>query len=112
MKLDITPMNMLRDFMVIIAVVTAAGGVAHSAGWIVNRAAANTMIAQSVNQEALDRERADLQFQIEMASMKLRLLSDKPERSEYDNMEMSLLIEQVKRLQQRLEMLDGVQGSS
>jgi hypothetical protein len=111
MKFNMSLMDLIKHFMLIVSVVTMSAGVAYSAGWIVNRAGASEMIAQSVYGEALDRERADLQFQIDMASMKLQLLSEKEQRTDYDELEMSLLTDQIKRLQQRLEELNMPQGA-
>lgn len=106
MKLDLKPMELLKDFMLIVAVIGVLGGVAYSAGWIVNRAGASEMIEQSVYEEALDRERADLQFQIDMATMKMKFLLEKSDRTDFDNMELDLLKNQIAMLQERLTKLD------
>jgi hypothetical protein len=107
MKLDIRPMDLLKDFVVIVTVIGIVAGVAYQAGWIVNRANAGEMIAQSVYQEALDRERADLRFQIEMTSSKMQTLAEKPDRNQYDDLVLQGYVDDLKRLHARLGVIEA-----
>jgi len=106
MKFNLKPMDLVQNFLSICSVVGILGGIAYSAGWIVSRAGAGEISQQQVYEEALDRERADLQFQIDMATMKMKFLAEKADRDDYDNMELDLLQTQVAMLQSRLAKLN------
>lgn len=110
MKLNLTEIG--KDILLASAVLGLFYGVAVKSGYILGRAEAQDMVQQNVYQEALDRERADLQFQIDMTTMKLKFLAEKPDRSEYDNMELDMLQNQIGKLQERIAVLDQPRGAS
>jgi hypothetical protein len=98
-----------KDILLAASVMGLIYGVAVKSGYVMGRAEAQEMVQQNVYEEALDRERADLQFQIDMATMKLKFLAEKPARSEFDNMELDMLQKQIGMLQERLSKLDAPQ---
>ena len=102
MKLNLKPIDIVKDFLVIASAVGVLGGVAYSAGWLVNRADAGEMIKQSVYEEALEREVADLKFQVELTNSKMQLLAAKPDRNAYDELVLRGYVEELGRLKERI----------
>lgn len=106
MKINLSPMELARDFLVL---ATAAGilyGIALKTGWIIGRSEAQELAQQSVQEEAIDRKLADLKFQKEMTSSSMQLLAAKPDLNEYDKLVLQGYVDDLARINAHIAKLE------
>ena len=92
----------------IVAVAAAAGvsgSVVYSTGWVVSESRAQEIAQQTVAQESISRERGYLELQRELKFSRLRVLNAQPMRTADEDLELSILRDDIKRITERLEEL-------
>lgn len=99
--MNIAPMDLVKNFLSIAAVITILGGVAYSAGWAVNEARSAEIAQEKANevhkellvvqQQLYDSQKEDdkdqLSSNIEILKLQIEGMNSKPEeeRSDYEN---------------------------
>lgn len=89
----------------ITALVGATYGVLTAGGFVVSEARAAEIAQLAVNVEAVNRERADLQLQLDLVTMQLGYLLDLPRPTAAQKIETDLRTKQIERIEARLEKL-------
>jgi hypothetical protein len=117
MKLNIRPMDLVKNIYVIIGLVSVVGGAvvatAYAAGWLVNEARASELAKQEavvVQQQLYEAQQANekrsLLSEIEVLNLQIAIAYSKPDRSDWENAQIKALQDQVTIKQTRLAELD------
>jgi len=90
MKIDLTPMKLVEDVLKFGALFTLLGGVLYSTGWIVSGARAQEMVQESALQLQHKYDRALLVNDINDLSNQINLMLMKPDRTAWDEQQLTL----------------------
>ena len=112
----------LRDLSgTIVAVAAAAGvigGVVYSAGWVVSRAGAEEIMQQKANvvqqqiyEAQIDNERGRLESDIQILLLQINFMLSKPDRTEYDDLQLKIWKDSIALKQKRLAELEQVEAA-
>ena len=101
------PVNLAYIGAAVGCVTLISGGylVLTKAGYVISESQAQEIAQQTVAQEAVSRERGYLELQRELKFNRLRVLNAQAERSADEELEMSVLREDIQRIMERLEEL-------
>ena len=117
MKFNFKPMEILQNLLTIVAAVTILYGIALSAGYLIDRAGAEDLAQRKANEVTAqlykaqqDNERERLNSDIQELLLQMQFLLSKPNRTEYDEMQIKVWQDSVALKQQRLAELSEVKG--
>jgi hypothetical protein len=99
------------------------GGVVYSTGWIVTRSAAKAdaqeiaqekanVVQQQLYEAQIDNERGRLESDIQILLLQINFLSSKPDRTEYDNMQLKIWQDAIGMKQTRLQELNEAEKAA